>query len=81
MLVKRTRAAARAENRAIAARLVKIGELFEMRRREHGEEKDCAVDTWAAVGAEIAAALRTSLSIAARRRCIAIFWGAWSKRT
>jgi hypothetical protein len=37
--------AARAENRAIAARLVKIGELFDMRRREHGEEKDCAVDT------------------------------------
>ena len=64
VLIDEMCAAARAENRAIAARLVKISELFEMRRREHGEEKDCAVDTWAAVGAEIAAALRTSLSMA-----------------
>jgi len=57
-------AAARAENKAIAARLVRIGELFELRRAEHGEAKDDAVDTWAEVGAEIAAALRCSVAMA-----------------
>lgn len=54
-------AAARAENRAAARRLRSIGELFEMRRAERGEEEHWAVDTWAAVGAEVAAALRISL--------------------
>ena len=53
--------AARTENRAAAQRLRFIGELFEMRRAERGEEEDWAVDTWAAVGAEIASALRISL--------------------
>jgi hypothetical protein len=53
---------ARVESEAVAARLLKIGELFELRRREHGEEKDLAVDTWAEVGAEVAASLRCSLS-------------------
>lgn len=52
---------ARAENQAAARRLKRIGELFEMRRRERGEEEHWAVDTWAAVGAEIAVALRISL--------------------
>ncbi len=55
---------ARVENRAIAARLAKIGELFDMYLAEYGEEKDCAVDTWAAVGAEVAAALRYSRAMA-----------------
>ena len=55
---------ARVENRAIAARLGKIGELFDVRLAEYGEEKDCAVDTWAAVGAEVAAALRCSRAMA-----------------
>jgi hypothetical protein len=64
VLIEEICAAARAENRAIAQRLVKIGELFELRRAEHGEEKDYAVDTWAAVGAEIATALCTSVSMA-----------------
>ena len=36
-------------------------ELFEMRRAERGEAADWAVDTWAAVAAEIAAALQISL--------------------
>ena len=55
---------ARVENRAIAARLAKIGELFDVRLAEYGEEEDCAVDTWAAVGAEVAAALRCSRAMA-----------------
>ncbi len=54
-------AATRAENRAAARRLAAIGRLFEMRRAERGEAADWAVDTWAAVGAEVAAVLRVSL--------------------
>jgi len=53
--------AARLENQAAARKLKYAGELFELRRAERGEEEDWAVDTWAAVGAEIAAALRISL--------------------
>lgn len=54
-------AATRDENRAAARRLTAIGKLFEMRRAECGETADWAVDTWAVVGAEVAAALRVSL--------------------
>ena len=54
--------ASRAENRAAALRLKVIGELFELRRGERGERADWAVDTWAAVGAEVAAALQISLA-------------------
>lgn len=57
-------AAQRAENRAAARRLRMVARLFETRRAERGEEPDWAVDTWAAVGAEIAAALRISLGMA-----------------
>ena len=53
--------AQRAENRAAARRLRGVAELFEMRRAERGEQAEWAVDTWAAVGAEIAAALGISL--------------------
>ena len=53
--------ATRLANQAAARRLRTVGELFEMRRAERGEAADWAVDTWAAVGAEIAAALRISL--------------------
>ncbi|PND55203.1 hypothetical protein CRM90_23640 [Mycobacterium sp. ENV421] len=52
----------RAENQAAARRLIGIAELFELRRRERGERENWAVDTWAAVGAEIAAALRVSVA-------------------
>lgn len=48
----------------VAARLDAVGELFELRRAQRGEEADWAVDTWAAVGAEIAAAFRVSLAMA-----------------
>ena len=54
-------AAARAESQAAARRLTAVAELFEARRAQRGEAEDWAVDTWAAVGAEVAAALRISL--------------------
>jgi hypothetical protein len=57
-------AARRTESRAAADRLDAIGELFELRRVERGECADWAVDTWAAVGAEVAAAFRISLAMA-----------------
>ncbi|WP_163697614.1 HNH endonuclease signature motif containing protein [Mycolicibacterium sarraceniae] len=52
---------ARAENQDAARKLAATAELFELRRRERGEREDWAVDTWAAVGAELAAALRVNL--------------------
>ena len=46
-----------------AGRLDAVGELFELRRVECGEHEDWAVVTWAAVGAEVAAAFRISLAM------------------
>ena len=63
-LIERMCTAGRAEAQAAADRLDAIWELFELRRKERGEMVDWAVDTWAAVGAEVAAALRTSLGMA-----------------
>ena len=63
-LIDRMCAAGRAESRAAAARLDAIGELFELRRGQRGEAADWAVDTWAAVGAEVAAAFRISQAMA-----------------
>ncbi|WP_246540977.1 HNH endonuclease signature motif containing protein [Mycobacterium spongiae] len=63
-LIERMRMAGRAEAQAAAARLDAIGELFELRRVERGECADWAVDTWAAVGGEVAAAFATSLAMA-----------------
>lgn len=60
-LIESIGAATRAENQAAARRLGLIGQLFEMRRAERGEEEHWAVDTWAAVAAEIAAALRVGV--------------------
>ena len=62
VLLERLAVASRAESQAAAARLRAVCELFELRRRQRGERADWAVDTWAAVGAEIAAALRISLA-------------------
>jgi Domain of unknown function (DUF222) len=45
-------------------RLDAIGELFERRHAERGECEEWAVDTWAAVGAEVAAAFRISVAMA-----------------
>lgn len=63
-LIERMCAARRVEAQAAAARLDAVGELFELRRVERGEQQDWAVDTWAAVGAEVAAAFRVSLAMA-----------------
>jgi len=58
-------AASRAENRAAAARLVAIAELWAIRLRECGDHADWVVDAEAAVTAEIAAELRISQGLAA----------------
>ena len=62
VLLERLAVASRAESQAAAVRLRAVCELFEWRRRQRGERADWAVDTWAAVGAEVAAALRISLA-------------------
>ncbi len=66
-LVDRVCVSARAENRAAAAQLVAIGELFALRLSRCGERQEWAVDTEAAVAAEVAAALRISQGLAGSR--------------
>ncbi|SOJ55125.1 hypothetical protein MSIMFB_02614 [Mycobacterium simulans] len=66
-MVDRICASARAENRAAAAQLVAIGELFAYRLSRCSETEQWAIDTMAAVAAEVAAALRISQSLAAGR--------------
>ena len=65
-LLEELSSARRVENQAAAQRLRVCAELFELRRAQHGETEDWAVDAEAAAGAEIAAALRIS-----RRRAAA----------
>jgi hypothetical protein len=55
----------RAQNRAAASALVAIGELFAYRLARCSDTEDWAVDTEAAVSAEVAAALRISQGLAA----------------
>ncbi|GFG97743.1 hypothetical protein MTIM_36220 [Mycobacterium timonense] len=59
--------AARVENRAAAAQLVAIGQLFAYRLSRCAETEDWAVDTEAAVAAEVAAQLRIGQGLAASR--------------
>jgi hypothetical protein len=66
-LLERIGAGARAENRAAAALLVAIGELFAYRLSRCAETEEWAIDTEAAVGAEVAAELRISQGLAASR--------------
>ncbi|ORB00521.1 hypothetical protein BST33_11110 [Mycolicibacter minnesotensis] len=66
-LVERICGATRSENRAAAAQLAAIGELFALRLRRCGETAQWAVDTEAAVAAEVAAALRISQGLAGSR--------------
>lgn len=66
-LVERVRASARVENRAAAAQLVAIGELFGYRLSRCYENEDWAIDTMEAVAAEVGAALRISQGLAASR--------------
>src|SRR5271170_1488999 len=55
----------RAQNRAAASALAAIGELFAYRLTRCSDTEDWAVDTEAAVSAEVAAALRMSQGLAA----------------
>ena len=66
-MVDRICAAWRAENRAAATQLVAIGHLFAHRLSLCSENEDWAIDTEAAVAAEVAAALRISQGLAASR--------------
>ncbi|BBZ12173.1 HNH endonuclease signature motif containing protein [Mycobacterium branderi] len=66
-LVDRICAATRLENRAAAAQLAAIGELFGYRLARCSETEQWAMDTEAAVAAEVAAALRISQGLAGSR--------------
>src|SRR4051794_11576731 len=65
--VGRICAGARMENQAAAAQLVAIGELFRYRLGQSSETEDWAVDTEAAVAAEVGAGLRISQGLAASK--------------
>ena len=60
-------AAVRIENQAVAAQLAAIGGLFRYRLSQCSETEDWAVDTMAAVAAEVAAGLRISQGLATDR--------------
>ena len=62
-LLDRIREAGRAEAQAAARRLVAVGELYLLRLRDSGEQADCAIDTWDAVAAQVAAALECSIAM------------------
>ncbi|MCV7030041.1 HNH endonuclease signature motif containing protein [Mycobacterium sherrisii] len=66
-LLERVSCFSRAENRAAAAQLTAIGELFAHRLSRCAESEEWAVDTEAAVAAEVAAELRISQGLAASR--------------
>src|SRR5947209_7113170 len=63
-LVDRIGGSWRAQNRGAAAALTAIGELFAYRLTRCSDTEDWAVDTEAAVSAEVAAALRMSQALA-----------------
>jgi Domain of unknown function (DUF222) len=65
--MERVCGAARIENRAAAAQLVAIGQLFVYRLSQGCETEDWAIDTMAAVAAEVAAGLKISQRLAASR--------------
>src|ERR1700756_4857508 len=66
-MVARICSSARAENRAAAAQLVAIGQLFGYRLSRCSETEDWAIDTMEAVAAEVGAALRISQRLALSR--------------
>ncbi|ORB72031.1 HNH endonuclease signature motif containing protein [Mycobacterium shinjukuense] len=66
-MVDRICSASRAENRAAAAQLAAIGDLFGYRLARCSENEDWAIDTMEAVAAELAAALRISQGLAGSR--------------
>jgi hypothetical protein len=59
-LLDRVRDASRAEAQAAAERLVAVADFYQDRLRDSGECADLAVDTWAAVAAQVGATLRVS---------------------
>ncbi|CAN5222985.1 HNH endonuclease signature motif containing protein [soil metagenome] len=59
-LLERVRDASRAEAQAAAERLVAVADLYQARLRDSGERADFAIDTYAAVAAQVAATLRVS---------------------
>lgn len=66
-LLERIALFSRVENRAAAEQLAAIGELFAYRLSRCSEREEWAVDTEAAVSAEVAAELRISQGLAASR--------------
>src|ERR1700687_4620977 len=66
-LIDRVCVLSRVENRAAAAQLVAIGELFACRLSRCSETEDWAIDTMEAVAAEVGAALRMSKGVARGR--------------
>jgi Domain of unknown function (DUF222) len=62
-LLDRIGEAGRAESQAAARRLVAVGELYMLRLRDSGEAAEWAMDTWDAVAAQVAAALRCSIAM------------------
>ena len=66
-LIDQIGASVRAENRAAAAQLTAIGQLFAHRLSRCSETGDWAADTMTAVAAEVAAALRISQGLAESR--------------
>jgi hypothetical protein len=66
-LVDRICALSRVENRAAAAQLARIGELFAYRLSRCSENEEWAIDTMEAVSAEVAAALGISQGSAGSR--------------
>lgn len=66
-LLERVSSLSRAENRAAAGQLAAIGALFAHRLSRCAESEEWAVDTEAAVAAEVAAELRISHGLAASR--------------
>ncbi|WP_156689532.1 HNH endonuclease signature motif containing protein [Mycobacterium sp. Marseille-P9652] len=67
VLLQRIGGSARAENRAAAAQLDAIGELFAHRHSHCAQPEDWAIDTTESVAAEVAAELRISQALAASR--------------
>lgn len=66
-LLERIRDLSRVENRAAAAQLAAIGELFNYRISRCSETEEWAIDTMDAVAAEVAAELRIGQGLAASR--------------
>ncbi|HTX95737.1 MAG TPA: HNH endonuclease signature motif containing protein [Mycobacterium sp.] len=65
--IEQIASAVRIENRAVAAQLAAIGQLFRYRLGQCSENEDWAVDTMDAVAAEVAAGLRISKGLATDR--------------